>query len=58
MKTLTEEQIETLKTMDWQDDRGEDSTGALLYFTNYSNYFEKMARRYGLIKEFHENAII
>lgn len=37
MKTLTTEQIETLKTMDWQDDRGED----LVYFTNTNDsYFQ------------------
>jgi hypothetical protein len=41
MKTLTTEQIETLKTMDWQDDRGEDLTGALLYFSNTNDsYFQ------------------
>lgn len=41
MKTLTTEQLETLKTMDWQDDRDEDSTGALLYFSNTNDsYFQ------------------
>lgn len=41
MKTLTSEQLETLKTMDWQGDRGEDSTGALLYFTSTNDsYFQ------------------
>lgn len=41
MKTLTTEQIETLKTMDWQDDRNEDLTGALLYFSNTNDsYFQ------------------
>ena len=31
------------------------SYGELLYF---QNYFEKLAKRYGLIKEFKENCII
>ena len=41
MKTLTVGQIETLKTMDWQDDRNEDLTGGLLYFSNTDDsYFQ------------------
>ena len=41
MKTLTTEQIETLKTMDWQYDRYEASGVALLYFSNTDDsYFQ------------------
>ena len=39
--TLTNEQIETLKTMDWQYDRYEASGAALLYFSNTNDsYFQ------------------
>lgn len=41
MKTLTTEQIETLKTMDWQSDRYEVTGNALLYFSNTNDsYFQ------------------
>lgn len=45
------------QAMDWQSDfcNHNYSYGELAF---YSVYFEKMGRRYGLIKEFRENAII
>lgn len=45
------------EAIDWQNDfcNHNYSYGELAF---YSDYFEKMGRRYGLIKEFRENAII
>ncbi|MDD5980146.1 MAG: hypothetical protein PUC23_03440 [bacterium] len=45
------------KAMEWQldIDNHSYSYGELAYF---SSYFERMAKRYGLIKEFKENGII
>ena len=45
------------QAIDWQNDfcNHNYSWGELAF---YSDYFEKMGRRYGLIKEFRENAII
>lgn len=44
------------KAIDWQADfcNHNYSYGELAY---YQNYFEKLGRRYGLLKEFRENAI-
>lgn len=39
MKTLTTEQLETLKTMDWQDDRNTTLGNDLLYFSNTDDSF-------------------
>lgn len=45
------------EAIDWQNDfcNHNYSYGELAF---YSDYFEKLGRRYGLIKEFRENAII
>ena len=45
------------KAIEWQLDFANNnySWGELAY---YSNYFEKLAKRYGLIEEFKENGII
>lgn len=45
------------EAIEWQLDFGNHnySYGELFY---YSDYFEKLAKRYGLIKEFEENGII
>ena len=45
------------QAIDWQRDfcNHNYSYGELAF---YSDYFEKLGRRYGLIKEFRENAII
>lgn len=45
------------KAITWQNEFSENnySYGELNY---YQNYFEKLAKRYGLIKEFRENGII
>lgn len=45
------------QAIDWQNDfcNHNYSYGELAF---YSDYFEKKGRRYGLIKEFKENAII
>ena len=45
------------KAIDWQLDYGNHnySYGEL---SEYQGYFEKLAKRYGLIKEFKENGII
>ncbi len=45
------------KAIDWQLDFGNHSYswGDLYY---WGNYFEKLAKRYGLTKEFRENGII
>lgn len=44
-------------TIDWQNDFANHnySYGELAFF---GNYFTKLARRYGLTREFRENAII
>lgn len=44
------------QAIDWQSDfcNHNYSWGELAY---YSDYFEKLAKRYGLIKEFRENGI-
>lgn len=45
------------KAIDWQNEFSENnySYGELNY---YQNYFEKLAKRYGLVEEFKENGII
>lgn len=45
------------KAIDWQNDCANHnySYGELAFF---GNYFTKLARRYGLTREFRENAII
>lgn len=45
------------EAIDWQNDfcNHNYSYGELAF---YSDYFEKLGRRYGLLKEFRENAII
>ena len=45
------------KAIEWQRDfeNHNYSWGELAY---YQNYFEKLAKRYGLVEEFRENAII
>lgn len=45
------------EAIDWQADFGNHnySYGELAF---YSDYFEKKAKRYGLLREFRENAII
>lgn len=45
------------EAIDWQADFGNHnySYGELAF---YSGYFEKKAKRFGLVKEFKENAII
>lgn len=45
------------KAIEWQHKTSSYnySYGDLIYF---SNYFEKKAKKYGLLKEFRENAII
>jgi len=45
------------EAIDWQDWLGENSVSyeGLAIATNY---FEKLGRRYGLLREFRENAII
>ena len=45
------------EAIDWQADFGNHnySYGELAF---YSDYFEKKAKRYGLLKEFRENGII
>ena len=45
------------KAIEWQLDFGNHnySWGELAY---YSDYFEKLAKRYGLVEEFKENGII
>lgn len=45
------------KVMDWKNDycNHDYSWGELAY---WSDYFGKLAKRYGLIKEFRENGII
>lgn len=45
------------EAMEWQSDfaNHDYSQGELAF---YSAYFEKKARRYGLMKEFRENAIV
>lgn len=45
------------KAVEWQIDFNNHnySYGELIY---YGNYFDKLARRYGLVKEFRENGII
>jgi len=45
------------KAIDWQADFNNHnySYGEIAYF---QNYFEKLGKRYGLLKEFKENAII
>jgi hypothetical protein len=45
------------KAVEWQNDfcNHNYSYGELVY---WQDYFESLARRYGLVKEFRENAII
>ena len=45
------------KAVEWQTDFSNHSYsyGELAY---YGDYFEKLAKRYGLVKEFRENGII
>lgn len=45
------------QAIEWQESWNDNcySYGELAF---YSDYFEKMGRRYGLLKEFQENAII
>ena len=45
------------KAIEWQLDFNNQnySYGELVY---YGNYFERLAKRYGLVKEFKENGII
>ena len=45
------------KAIEWQYEFGNHnySYGELAY---YSGYFERLAKRYGLVKEFRENGII
>lgn len=46
-----------VKAMEWQNDfqNHDYSYGELTY---YQNYFNKLAKRYGLVREFRENGII
>ena len=45
------------EAIDWQMDFGNHnySYGEIIY---YAEYFEKLAKRYGLVEEFRENGII
>lgn len=45
------------KAVEWQLDSGDQnySYGELVY---WQNYFTRLAKRYGLVKEFRENGII
>lgn len=43
------------KAIEWQNNFGSCSFEEIIHI---ENYFEKMARRYGLTKEFKENGII
>ena len=58
-QTMTKYQIEKEKSrqeaIEWQNNFDSCSFGELMHA---EIYFEKMARRYGLIKEFKENGII
>ena len=43
------------KAINWQTDFDDYSYDELVY---YNSYFERLAKRYGLVKEFKENGII
>ena len=45
------------QAIEWQRDFAEHNY-SMSEFANWSAYFEKEARKYGLIKEFKENGII
>lgn len=57
MKYQELKEIARQKAIDWQNEFSENnySYGELSY---YQAYFEALAKRYGLIKEFRENCII
>ena len=44
------------KAIEWQCDFS-NSSYSYLELVEYQNYFEKLGRRYGLLKEFRENGI-
>lgn len=56
-KYQTRKEAARAAAIDWQHDASKHnySYGELFY---YQEYFYKLAKRYGLIKEFRENAII
>ena len=45
------------KAIDWQV-RNANVSHSYYYLWNISNYFTKLGRRFGLLKEFRENGII
>ena len=56
-KYLEQKEKAIEQAIDWQLDFG-DHNYSMQELAEFSTYFERLAKRYGLIKEFRENGII